>query len=105
MPVNNALKKTVFAIDYPRRNERVTSPQYTIRVSAPAHPLTGDRVEVSIDDSPFAHCRFAAGYWWYDWTGYAAREHQLVARMITGDRVIKTARRSVVEFEREKAAA
>lgn len=94
------LKKTV-SIDYPKRNELVSSPSYSIRVSAPADPAAGDRVEVSIDDAPFVPCRYAAGHWWYDWTGYDAREHQVVARMSAGGRVSKATRRFRVELARE----
>lgn len=98
------VKKTI-VIDFPQRNERVTSPRYTIRVSAPADPAKGERVEVSIDDAPFVPCRFAAGHWWYDWEGYEPREHQVVARMTGGGKAAKAARRFVVEFARETAAA
>jgi hypothetical protein len=108
MPVPSPLKKTIaktVAIDYPQRNERVTSSSYTIRVSAPADPAKGDRVEVSIDDSDFMPCRYAAGHWWFDWTGYGAKEHQVVARMTAGGKSAKAARRFVVEFARETAAA
>lgn len=103
-PVKKALSKTV-VIDYPQRNERVASTSYTIRVSAPADPAKGERVEVSIDDAPFVACRYAAGFWWYDWTGYGAKEHQVVARMTAGGKSAKAARRFVVEFSRETAAA
>lgn len=108
MPVTSPLKKTMaktVAIDYPQRNERVGSSSYTIRVSAPADPERGERVEVSIDDSAFMPCRYAAGFWWYDWTGYAPKEHQVVARMTAGGKTSKAARRFVVEFAREEAAA
>lgn len=103
MPVATTLKKTI-TIDYPKRNERVHSPRYTIRVSAPADPVRGERVEVSIDDAPFQPCRFAAGHWWYDWEGYAPREHQVVARMSGAGRSAKAARRFVVELSPEPAA-
>ena len=102
MSVTATLKKAV-SIDYPKRNERVSSPCYAIRVSAPADPAAGDRVEVSIDDAPFAPCRFAAGHWWYDWTGYESREHQVVARMCAGGRVSKATRRFVVELAAREA--
>jgi hypothetical protein len=108
MPVPSTLKRAVsktVVIDYPQRNERVCSESYTIRVSAPADPAAGDRVEVSIDDAPFVPCRYAAGHWWYDWTGYAPKEHQVVARMSAGGKTAKAARRFVVELSREAAAA
>jgi hypothetical protein len=106
MPVASPAKKPAtktIAIDYPQRNERVTSASYTFRITAPADPQRGERVEVSIDDSAFLPCRFSAGHWWYDWTGYAPREHQVVARMTAGSKVSKAVRRFVVELSRETA--
>lgn len=70
------------ALDHPQRGEKVTSPQYTFRVGA-----LGDieRVEISINQGPWQVCRYSVGYWWYDWSGYAAGRYQAVARAQTRD--------------------
>ncbi len=64
-------------IDYPQKDEEIVSPSYTFRVGA-----AGDveRVEISVNKGPWLPCRYAAGYWWYDWTGYAAGRYQAAVR-------------------------
>jgi len=64
-------------VDYPQERERVISPEYTFRVAARA----ASRVEISIDQNEWRPCRQAAGYWWYDWSGYMSGKHQAVARI------------------------
>jgi hypothetical protein len=64
-------------IDYPERGEKIASNNYTFRIGALADL---DRVEVSVNDSSWQDCRTAEGYWWYDWSGYEAGSHELVAR-------------------------
>ncbi|HXT00201.1 MAG TPA: hypothetical protein VN915_05970 [Elusimicrobiota bacterium] len=65
-------------IEYPAKGETIVSPTYTIRVGAPA---SADAVDVSIDLGPWRPCRKDAGYWWYDWAGYADGEHDVIARI------------------------
>lgn len=68
-------------VDYPRSEEAINPAAYTIRVGAPE----GSKPEVSIDGGPWLPCRFASGYWWYDWSGYLSGEHRLIARIKTKD--------------------
>lgn len=68
---------TEVAVDYPREGEKITSPDYAFRVGAGA-PGT---VEISIDNGEWRPCRQAEGYAWYDWSGYKAGKHQVVARV------------------------
>jgi len=65
-------------IDYPAKGETIVSPTYTIRVAAPAHV---EALDVSIDLGPWRPCRKDAGFWWYDWSGYADGEHDLITRI------------------------
>ena len=69
------------AVDFPRGGERVVSRDYALRVSTEAQGL----VEVSIDGGPWRACRKSAGFWWYDWSGYAAGPHCAFAR-VTAER-------------------
>ena len=64
-------------IEYPQQGESIVSPTYTFRVGAPAG---AESVDVSIDQGPWLACRNAAGYWWYDWSGYEKGEHEIIAR-------------------------
>lgn len=70
----------VLSLDYPRQNEKVTSPDYTFRISAPEDAKS---VEVAVNQGPWQPCRKAAGHWWYDWSGYGSGEHEVVTRMKT----------------------
>jgi len=69
-------------LDHPQQGEKITSPQYTFRVGA-----VGDmeRVEISVNEGPWQVCRYSVGYWWYDWSGYAAGRYQAAARARTRD--------------------
>lgn len=65
-------EKTV-VIDYPQRGELITSKEYAIRIEA----KEAAKVELSIDGGPWQLCRFAVGYWWFDWSGYLPGKHEL----------------------------
>ena len=99
-----AIKKKI-AIDYPTQHERITSQSYTFRVSASVEG--GELVLVSVDDGPFSPCRAAAGYWWFDWSGYRTHHHRLLAKIVSadGDLVSETARRFLVSLGDERPPA
>ena len=79
------LTKPEVTVDFPQKNEAVTSPCYTIRITA----KEATRVEVSIDDSPWQPCRCSVGHWWHDWSGYMPGSHQIQARGYSdGGRVV-----------------
>ena len=103
MPATVVKKK--ITIDFPKQHERITSASYTFRLSALVG--TGERVLVSVDDAPFSPCRFAAGYWWFDWDGYLSHHHRLIAKIVsTNDEVIsEAARRFLVSLNDERALA
>jgi len=65
------------AVDFPRGGERVASREYSLRISTEATGL----VEASIDGGPWRPCRESSGFWWYDWSGYAAGPHCAFARV------------------------
>lgn len=78
-------------IDHPKNNETINSRHYTVRIGASECAS----VEISIDDHPWHPCRPAVGYWWYDWHGFSAGSHQVVARMLktNGEFLISKRRR------------
>ena len=65
------------AIDFPKRNEKVQSEHYTLRLTAHADGA----VEISIDGEGWQPCRPAVGHWWYDWSGYGPGRHEVLARL------------------------
>ena len=82
------LTETRATVDYPQAGEVVTSPDYTIRISA----IEATKVEVFIDEGSWQPCRFSAGYWWYDWSGYLPGKHQIKAQAHKEDGQIVTSR-------------
>jgi hypothetical protein len=99
-----AVKKKI-SIDFPKQHERIASASYTFRLGAALGE--GERVLVSVDDGPFLPCRFAEGYWWFDWGGYRSHHHRLIAKIVSadGDLVSEAARRFVVALGDEPAPA
>lgn len=71
------MNKTYLLIRYPQEGEVITHPHYTIKVEA----IKGGKVEVLIDKDDWKRCRFAEGFWWYDWTNYSSRQHKIIARL------------------------
>lgn len=69
-------------VDYPREGENISSHHYTFRIGI---PVEAERVEISINGSPWQPCRPAVGYWWYDWSGYEPGSHQAAIRALTPD--------------------
>jgi hypothetical protein len=69
-------------LEYPTEGETVAGDSYTFRISAPE----GTRLtELSINQGPWQVCRHAAGYWWFDWTGFRVGEYQVRARAHSQD--------------------
>jgi hypothetical protein len=99
-----AVKKKI-SIDFPKQHEKIASATYTFRLCASLGE--GERVEVSVDDAPFAPCRFAEGFWWYDWSGYRSHHHRLIARIVAsdGEVVSESARRFAVALGDDLAPA
>jgi len=69
---------TRLAVDFPKQNEIINSPQYTLRLCAPEGVKS---VEVALDDGEWQPCRQAVGYWWFDWSGFGDGEHEVIARI------------------------
>ena len=80
MQKRNALPPLI-AIDFPRRNEKVSSEHYSLRVATQGEGA----VEISLDGGPWEACRPAVGFWWFDWTEYGPGRHEAVARIRAQD--------------------
>ncbi len=72
--------RTQLSVDFPRQDEKISSAEYTFRISAPEDV---QKVEVSIDQTDWRPCRKAAGFYWCDWSGYENGEHEITARLVT----------------------
>lgn len=70
-------QKQSIVVDFPVEREIVTSPTYAFRISTTA--VQG--VQVSIDGKDWQPARESVGFWWYDWSGYAAGPHTIEARI------------------------
>ena len=72
---NNSGKYLV--IDYPQENEIINHPNNTIKIGTNVNC----KVEVSIDKGDWQPCRFAEGFWWYDWLNCSSGKHKIAARL------------------------
>ena len=86
-------------VDFPQADERLAAPNYTFRVSTTGS-IDAETTELSVDDSPWSACRESLGYWWHDWSGLSAGEHQVKAKVRSKDGRIATSpvRKFTVEF-------
>jgi hypothetical protein len=76
------MSKNVVEIEYPRHHETIASENYTFRIMA----MPGaKKVEISINESAWKTCRSSGDSWFYDWTGYAAGEYEIAARVQLGN--------------------
>lgn len=68
-------------IDHPVENETIYGDNYVLRIGASFDGY----VEVSFNDGEWQPCRFASGYWWYDWMYYKSGNVKIVARLVCND--------------------
>ena len=66
----NVNNNSYIVIDYPVEKETIFGDVY---------------VEISFSDSEWKPCRFASGYWWFDWMYYKSGNYKIVARLIGKD--------------------
>lgn len=72
------VEQTDVWVEYPKQNEVIGKPTYTIQVAAVPEAM---RVDVCIDQGDWQPCRESLGLWWFDWADYDAGEHEVVARI------------------------
>jgi len=89
--VSNANPNAYLVIDYPVEAEQINSNHYAIRLGASPDGY----VELSFNDGEWNPCRYADGYWWFDWVYFNPGNYKLAARMVgnNGETVAKTGTR------------
>lgn len=77
--ISSKSKKAIapIAIDYPAEKDQIVHGHYAIRVSSAGN----EAVEISIDGGPWDVCRFASGYFWYDWWPEKTGKHEIEVRL------------------------
>lgn len=68
-------------IDHPCEKENITSSEYVIRIGASMDGY----VEISFNDAEWEPCRFASGYWWFDWKYYKPGNVKISARLVSNE--------------------
>ena len=77
----NVNSNSYIVIDYPVEKETIFGDVYVIRIGASFDGF----VEISFNDGEWQPCRFASGYWWFDWMYYKSGNYKIVARLIGKD--------------------
>lgn len=73
-------------IDYPVEKETIFGNVYVIRIGASFDGF----VEISFNNGEWQPCRFASGYWWFDWMYFKSGDYKISARLVGKDgKVIK----------------
>ena len=79
-------KNSYVIVDYPVENETIASDNYVLRIGA----STDGYVEVSFNSGEWLPCRFASGYWWFDWNYFKSGNVTIAARIVGSDgKVVK----------------
>ena len=81
-----AKKNSYVIVDYPVENETIAGNNYVLRIGA----STDGYVEVSFNSGEWLPCRFASGYWWFDWNYFKSGNVTIAARIVGSDgKVVK----------------
>jgi hypothetical protein len=85
------IPKSYIFIDYPIEFEKIKSYHYAVRIGASKDGY----VEVSFNNGEWLPCRFASGYWWFDWMYFNPGSYILLARLVSpkGDIILETTAR------------
>jgi len=68
-------------IDHPCEKENISGNEYVIRIGASMDGY----VEISFNDSEWQPCRFASGYWWFDWKYFQPGNIKINARLVSNE--------------------
>ena len=68
-------------VDHPCENEVISGSDYVIRIGASFDGY----VEISFNGGEWQPCRFASGYWWFDWMYYKSGDCKISARLVGND--------------------
>ena len=81
-----AKKNSYVIVDYPVENETIAGNNYVLRIGASPDGY----VEVSFNSGEWLPCRFASGYWWFDWNYFKSGNVTIAARIVGSDgKVVK----------------
>ncbi|MFA7074573.1 MAG: hypothetical protein WC234_05245 [Endomicrobiaceae bacterium] len=79
--INNNDLNAYVIIDHPCEHEVISGSDYVIRIGASFDGY----VEISFNGGEWQPCRFASGYWWFDWMYYKAGDCKISARLVGND--------------------
>ena len=68
-------------LDYPVHNETIFGNHYAIRIGASHDGF----VEISFNEGEWQPCRYAAGYWWFDWQYFMPGNYTVGVRLVNQD--------------------
>jgi len=76
-------------VDYPVENDVIKGNAYVLRIAS-SNDFNA-YVEVSFNNGEWNLCRYASGYWWYDWAFFKPGQFTLRARIVSASdgKVIK----------------
>ena len=77
-------------IDYPKNNEKVYCGHYCFRLGSPSNISW---LKISINGGAWQDCRFANGYWWFDWWNFPTGNFYAEAYGCVNGKEVKTAKR------------
>jgi len=78
-------------IDYPQNNETVYCGHYCFRLGS-TKPCSA--MQVSINGGEWQNCRYANGYWWFDWWNFNTGNFYLEAKAYVDGKEEKTEKRN-----------
>lgn len=77
-------------IDYPNNNEKIYCGHYCFRLGSPSNISW---LKISINGGAWQDCRFANGYWWFDWWNFTTGNFYAEAYGCVNGKEVKTAKR------------
>lgn len=67
----------LLAIEFPKDHEMISVPVFDVCIEPVGNVKN---IEISIDGQSWRRCRYAVGFWWFEWSGYQSGHHQIVCR-------------------------
>jgi hypothetical protein len=77
-PVIKANADSYIVLDHPVHKETIFGNHYAIRIGASQDGF----VEISFNKGEWQPCRYAAGYWWFDWEYFTPGEYTIGVRLV-----------------------
>ena len=77
-------------IDYPASNDSIYCGHYCFRLGSPSNISW---LKISINGGAWQDCRYANGYWWFDWWNFTTGNFYAEAYGCVNGKEVKTAKR------------